>query len=214
MNASNSRATNALRSTVTVVHAARDRCALDLRPRRGHYRRDHLDDKSTLRRATANMHRALCLLLWGHLFATGHSLQIQCYQCEELRLNDDCSAPENVANCTVNVQDACQKEVLVREQGTFYRKSCASSAACHIASAGYQSFCMPGRVRSVCISCCDTPLCNGPRSSKHRIVDNSAGARQARPALLACAYLFLSALRSALLWTDVPSRPAYAWRTP
>ncbi|XP_061431186.1 uncharacterized protein LOC133357308 isoform X2 [Lethenteron reissneri] len=151
------------------------------------------------------------------LAISGHSLQIQCYQCEELRLNDDCSAPENVANCTVNVQDACQKEVLVREQGTFYRKSCASSAACLIASAGYQSFCLPGRVRSVCISCCNTPLCNGPRSLKRRVVFGSAGAtRQARPALalLAGACLFLSALRSALLWTDVPSRPAYASRTP
>ncbi|MEE6511014.1 hypothetical protein FKM82_017174 [Ascaphus truei] len=47
-----------------------------------------------------------------------------------------------------------------------YRKSCASSAACLIASAGYQSFCTPGKVNSVCISCCNTPLCNGPRVKK------------------------------------------------
>ncbi|XP_032812832.1 uncharacterized protein LOC116943754 isoform X1 [Petromyzon marinus] len=160
MNASNSRATNALRSTVTVVHAARDRCALDLRPRRGHYRRDHLDDKSTLRRATANMHRALCLLLWGHLFATGHSLQIQCYQCEELRLNDDCSAPENVANCTVNVQDACQKEVLAPSTASrahhrprvtsprpaTNRSACrAECAPCASAAATRPSATVPGR---------------------------------------------------------------------
>ncbi|XP_006878092.1 PREDICTED: ly6/PLAUR domain-containing protein 1-like, partial [Chrysochloris asiatica] len=47
-----------------------------------------------------------------------------------------------------------------------YRKSCASSAACLIASAGYQSFCSPGKLNSVCISCCNTPLCNGPRPKK------------------------------------------------
>lgn len=29
----------------------------------------------------------------------------------------DCSAPEHVVNCTVNVQDMCQKEVLVRADG-------------------------------------------------------------------------------------------------
>ncbi|KFP76114.1 Ly6/PLAUR domain-containing protein 1, partial [Acanthisitta chloris] len=50
--------------------------------------------------------------------------------------------------------------------GIMYRKSCASSAACLIASAGYQSFCSPGKVNSVCISCCNTPLCNGPRPKK------------------------------------------------
>ncbi|KAE8574145.1 hypothetical protein XENTR_v10024996, partial [Xenopus tropicalis] len=47
-----------------------------------------------------------------------------------------------------------------------YRKSCASSGACLIASAGYQSFCTPGKGNSVCISCCNTPLCNGPRAKK------------------------------------------------
>lgn len=43
------------------------------------------------------------------------ALQIQCYQCEEMK--QDCSAPEYVVNCTVNVQDMCQKEVLVRADG-------------------------------------------------------------------------------------------------
>ncbi|MEQ2278549.1 hypothetical protein AMECASPLE_000105, partial [Ameca splendens] len=41
-----------------------------------------------------------------------------------------------------------------------YRKSCASSGACLIASSGYQQFCT-GRLNSVCITCCNTPLCNG-----------------------------------------------------
>uniref|UniRef100_A0A8C4QTM3 Uncharacterized protein n=1 Tax=Eptatretus burgeri TaxID=7764 RepID=A0A8C4QTM3_EPTBU len=45
---------------------------------------------------------------------------------------------------------------------TAYRKACATAAACFIASAGYQLFCMPGRLGSVCISCCSGPLCNGP----------------------------------------------------
>ncbi|CAL8383641.1 unnamed protein product [Arctogadus glacialis] len=46
----------------------------------------------------------------------GLALQIQCYQCEEMTRNE-CSTPEFVVNCTVNVQDMCQKEVLVKEDG-------------------------------------------------------------------------------------------------
>uniref|UniRef100_A0A4W4GEQ1 LY6/PLAUR domain containing 1 n=1 Tax=Electrophorus electricus TaxID=8005 RepID=A0A4W4GEQ1_ELEEL len=95
----------------------------------------------------------------GHF--RGVALQIQCYQCEEIR-QDDCSSPEFIVNCTVNVQDMCQKEVLVMEDGIHYRKSCASSGACLIASSGYQQFCT-GKLNSVCITCCSTPLCNGPR---------------------------------------------------
>nr|XP_033471304.1 ly6/PLAUR domain-containing protein 1-like [Epinephelus lanceolatus] len=49
--------------------------------------------------------------------------------------------------------------------GIHYRKSCASSGACLIASSGYQQFCT-GRLNSVCISCCNTPLCNGPRRKR------------------------------------------------
>ncbi|XP_065269928.1 ly6/PLAUR domain-containing protein 1 [Emys orbicularis] len=103
---------------------------------------------------------------WGLVLAPGFGLQIQCYQCEEFQLNNDCSAPEFIVNCTVNVQDMCQKEVMEKSSGILYRKSCASSAACLIASAGYQSFCSPGKMNSVCISCCNTPLCNGPRPKK------------------------------------------------
>ncbi|XP_003641640.1 ly6/PLAUR domain-containing protein 1 isoform X1 [Gallus gallus] len=102
----------------------------------------------------------------GLCLAPGFGLQIQCYQCEEFQLNNDCSSPEFIVNCTVNVQDMCQKEVMEKSFGIMYRKSCASSAACLIASAGYQSFCSPGKVNSVCISCCNTPLCNGPRPKK------------------------------------------------
>ncbi|XP_050772003.1 ly6/PLAUR domain-containing protein 1 isoform X4 [Gopherus flavomarginatus] len=49
---------------------------------------------------------------WGLVLAPGFGLQIQCYQCEEFQLNNDCSAPEFIVNCTVNVQDMCQKEVM------------------------------------------------------------------------------------------------------
>ncbi|XP_077455075.1 ly6/PLAUR domain-containing protein 1-like [Stigmatopora argus] len=94
----------------------------------------------------------------------GNALQIQCYQCEEMKHND-CSTPEYIVNCTVNVQDMCQKEVLVKHDGVHYRKSCASSAACLIASSGYQQFCT-GRLNSVCISCCNTALCNGPKRKR------------------------------------------------
>lgn len=48
----------------------------------------------------------------------GDALQIQCYQCEEMKHND-CSTPEYIVNCTVNVQDMCQKEVLVKPDGEF-----------------------------------------------------------------------------------------------
>ncbi|KAM9709189.1 ly6/PLAUR domain-containing protein 1-like isoform 3-T6 [Menidia menidia] len=46
-------------------------------------------------------------------FSSGLALQIQCYQCEEMM--HDCSTPEFIVNCTVNVQDMCQKEVLVKD---------------------------------------------------------------------------------------------------
>ncbi|XP_023693544.1 ly6/PLAUR domain-containing protein 1-like [Paramormyrops kingsleyae] len=109
----------------------------------------------------------ICTTFLGFLLKTGIALQIQCYQCEEVKHND-CSTPEFIVNCTVNVQDMCQKEVLVKEDGIHYRKSCASSGACLIASSGYQQFCT-GKLHSVCISCCNTPLCNGPRQKKRPI---------------------------------------------
>lgn len=49
--------------------------------------------------------------------------------------------------------------------GVHYRKSCASSGACLIASSGYQQFCT-GRLNSVCITCCNTPLCNGLKKKR------------------------------------------------
>ncbi|KAM9804434.1 ly6/PLAUR domain-containing protein 1-like [Neosynchiropus ocellatus] len=108
----------------------------------------------------------LLIRVWTLLllfFRSARPLQIQCYQCEEAK--HDCSSPEFVVNCTVNVQDMCQKEVLVKDDGIHYRKSCASSGACLIASSGYQQFCT-GKLYSVCITCCNTPLCNGPRQKK------------------------------------------------
>ncbi|XP_066528382.1 ly6/PLAUR domain-containing protein 1-like [Hoplias malabaricus] len=112
--------------------------------------------------------RALLLIaaLCGCVIASVWPLQMQCYHCEETLLNNDCSAAKFIVNCTANIQDACQKEVLVEAHGVSYRKACASYATCLIASAGYQPFCSPGRVGSVCISCCNTPLCNGPRSPR------------------------------------------------
>ncbi|XP_077370151.1 ly6/PLAUR domain-containing protein 1-like [Festucalex cinctus] len=113
------------------------------------------------------MRLLLLAALFGVLAHAGDALQIQCYQCEEMKHND-CSTPEYVVNCTVNVQDMCQKEVLVKPDGIHYRKSCASSAACLIASSGYQQFCT-GRLNSVCISCCNTALCNGPKRRKRPV---------------------------------------------
>nr|XP_005986402.1 PREDICTED: ly6/PLAUR domain-containing protein 1-like [Latimeria chalumnae] len=95
--------------------------------------------------------------------SAGLQLQMQCYQCEEFVLNNDCSLPRFIVNCTANIQNGCQKEVMVQRNGVLYRKSCASLSSCLITSAGYHPFCSPGKVGSICISCCDTPLCNGPR---------------------------------------------------
>ncbi|NP_001298018.1 ly6/PLAUR domain-containing protein 1 isoform b [Mus musculus] len=83
----------------------------------------------------------------------------------------------------------CQKEVMEQSAGIMYRKSCASSAACLIASAGYQSFCSPGKLNSVCISCCNTPLCNGPRPKKR-----GSSASAIRPGLLTTLLFFHLAL--------------------
>ncbi|XP_031236767.1 ly6/PLAUR domain-containing protein 1 isoform X1 [Mastomys coucha] len=55
-----------------------------------------------------------CGLFW----LPGLALQIQCYQCEEFQLNNDCSSPEFIVNCTVNVQDMCQKEVMEQSAGS------------------------------------------------------------------------------------------------
>ncbi|XP_077584927.1 ly6/PLAUR domain-containing protein 1-like [Stigmatopora nigra] len=111
-------------------------------------------------------------------FKSGLALQIQCYQCEEI--THDCTTPDFVVNCTINVQDTCQNEVLVKEDGIHYRKSCASSGACLIASSGYQQFCT-GKMNSVCITCCNTPLCNGQRHKKR--TQASASVRLAMPCL-------------------------------
>ncbi|XP_077176378.1 ly6/PLAUR domain-containing protein 1 isoform X2 [Paroedura picta] len=61
---------------------------------------------------------AVATTFWGLLLAPGFALQIQCYQCEEFQLNNDCSSPEFIVNCTVNVQDVCQKEVMEQSSGT------------------------------------------------------------------------------------------------
>ncbi|XP_072513400.1 ly6/PLAUR domain-containing protein 1-like [Salminus brasiliensis] len=114
----------------------------------------------------------VCVSLLVLFLGAGAALQIQCYQCEEVQ-QDDCSSPEFIVNCTVNVQDMCQKEVLVMEDGIHYRKSCASSGACLIASSGYQQFCT-GKLNSVCITCCNTPLCNGPRTKRRPAGSSSA----------------------------------------
>ncbi|KAK2909584.1 hypothetical protein QQF64_000449 [Cirrhinus molitorella] len=62
------------------------------------------------------MRRCVTLLMILLTAGVSAALQIQCYQCEDVR-QDDCSSPEFIVNCTVNVQDMCQKEVLVMEDG-------------------------------------------------------------------------------------------------
>ncbi|XP_037832101.1 ly6/PLAUR domain-containing protein 1-like [Kryptolebias marmoratus] len=135
---------------------------------------------------------ALLLLLLFFFLSSGLALQIQCYQCEEM--THDCSRPEFIVNCTVNVQDMCQKEVLVKDDGIHYRKSCASSGACLIASSGYQQFCT-GKLNSVCITCCNTPLCNGPRQKKRPPSSSATAANPLHlPAFPVCVVLLLDSV--------------------
>lgn len=144
-------------------------------------------DRSALhaRSSSVRMRLLVFATLFGAIFDAGDVLQIQCYQCEEMSTND-CSTPDFIVNCTVNVQDMCQKEVLVKPDGIHYRKSCASSGACLIASSGYQQFCT-GRLNSVCITCCNTPLCNGPK--RKRPLPNGAPTLGAQLLLLGTATL-------------------------
>ncbi|RVE58481.1 hypothetical protein OJAV_G00209690 [Oryzias javanicus] len=125
-------------------------------------------------------------------FSSGLALQIQCYQCEEM--THDCSTPEFIVNCTVNVQDTCQKE-LVKDDRMHYRKSCASSGACLIASSGYQQFCT-GKLNSVCITCCNTPLCNGPRQKKRPQSSSAIAVNALQPPM--CSIFVLPLLASIL----------------
>ncbi|XP_025030184.1 ly6/PLAUR domain-containing protein 1 isoform X3 [Python bivittatus] len=67
---------------------------------------------------------AVTTTFWGLLLAPGFALQIQCYQCEEFQLNNDCSSPEFIVNCTVNVQDMCQKEVMEKSSVSCPRTLC------------------------------------------------------------------------------------------
>lgn len=76
--------------------------------------------------------------------------------------------------------------------GVHYHKSCASSGPCLIASSGYQQFCT-GKLNSVCITCCSTPLCNGPRQKKRPQQSAGAAPSPPRPLVLAlCALRLLS----------------------
>lgn len=63
----------------------------------------------------STQHRFRDLKKVCNVSVAGLALQIQCYQCEEM--THDCSTPEFIVNCTVNVQDTCQKEVLVKDDG-------------------------------------------------------------------------------------------------
>ncbi|KAG7279570.1 hypothetical protein CRUP_034158 [Coryphaenoides rupestris] len=74
--------------------------------------------------------------------------------------------------------------------GVHYRKSCASSGACLIASSGYQQFCT-GKINSVCISCCNTPLCNGPRAKKRPLPSAASVPPQNGPLTLPLSVLLL-----------------------
>lgn len=94
----------------------------------------------------------------------------------------------------LNVQHFLPVSVPSVFPGVHYRKSCASSGACLIASSGYQQFCT-GRLNSVCITCCNTPLCNGPRHKKRPPSSKSAAV-----ATLPLATLPISSLLWSLLW--------------
>lgn len=53
--------------------------------------------------------RCVCVSVWP--------MQMQCYHCEESLLDNDCSSPKFIVNCTANIQNACQKEVIHGQDG-------------------------------------------------------------------------------------------------
>ncbi|XP_070363671.1 ly6/PLAUR domain-containing protein 1 isoform X2 [Equus asinus] len=81
----------------------------------------------------------------GLFLLPGFALQIQCYQCEEFQLNNDCSSPEFIVNCTVNVQDMCQKEVM--EQSAATRRVCELGSAEPLSSKTAEVLTKPGDSR-------------------------------------------------------------------
>lgn len=99
--------------------------------------------------------------------------------------------------------------------GIHYRKSCASSGACLIASSGYQQFCT-GKLNSVCITCCNTPLCNGPRQKKRPTPSAGVALSTTRLPVFSLYVLLSSALcwqswrenvvTAATTWTDLSQR--------
>lgn len=92
----------------------------------------------------------------------------------------------------------CHKSDVCVCAGIHYRKSCASSGACLIASSGYQQFCT-GKVNSVCITCCNTPLCNGPRH-KRRALSCAFSQHSSIPTILLLAFFIHICLFSCSHW--------------
>ncbi|KAL2102986.1 hypothetical protein ACEWY4_002154 [Coilia grayii] len=112
------------------------------------------------------------------------------------------SGPITLPTCLSELKKKGQVSGLLytsQREGIHYRKSCASSGACLIASSGYQQFCT-GELNSVCITCCDTPLCNGPKLKKRPVLSaappSPPNARPLHSPLLLLPFLLLLFLLS------------------
>ncbi|CAH2304907.1 Hypothetical predicted protein, partial [Pelobates cultripes] len=97
----------------------------------------------------------------------GFALQIQCYQCEEFQPND-CSSPEFIVNCTVNVQNMCQKEVMEKSDGLYsvYTVSIQCLSACLVSVCLYSCFCLSIQCLSACLVSCLSCFCLSIQSIK------------------------------------------------
>ncbi|XP_071506944.1 adhesion G-protein coupled receptor G6-like [Diadema antillarum] len=92
----------------------------------------------------------------------------RCYSCVGDSDEDCNNKPASEQECSTN-EDACQNEIRVSNGVYSIEKTCKQLQACRNNVANNVNDCNNGSVNSVCRTCCQGNLCNGPASG---VVDN------------------------------------------
>ncbi|XP_071509160.1 adhesion G-protein coupled receptor G4-like [Diadema antillarum] len=92
----------------------------------------------------------------------------RCYSCVGDSDEDCNNKPASEQECSTN-EDACQNEIRVSNGVYRIEKTCKQLQACRNNVANNVNECNNGSVNSVCRTCCQGNLCNGPASG---VVDN------------------------------------------